>query len=207
MEAKPPIPAPQIADSAPITNICSAPSSIMVFVASAMACVPAAHAVTHDKLGPLIPWSIEINPPNILTNDEGIKNGEIRLGPRFSQIMEFFSIFGSPPIPEAEEIPNRSILTSSLKFASSIASLAALMPSWINRSAFLTSLASITSLGLKPTISPAILTENFCASKSSISLIPHLPSTMAENAVSLSFPTLLIIPKPVTTTRFTRSPL
>jgi len=46
----------------------------------------------------------------MLTNDEGIKNGEIRLGPLFSQTMEFFSIFGKPPIPDADTIPHLSLM-------------------------------------------------------------------------------------------------
>ena len=55
-----------------------------------------------------------------------MKKGEILLGPLVLHTTEFFSIFGSPPIPEAEAIPNLSLSKSSGNFASLIASSAAL---------------------------------------------------------------------------------
>jgi len=64
-----------------------------------------------------------------LTSDEGMKNGEILRGPRVSQTTEFFSILGKPPIPDAEATPKVSLSKSSGRFASAIASLAALSPS------------------------------------------------------------------------------
>ena len=136
-----------------------------------------------------------------------MKKGEILLGPFVSQTTEFFSIFGNPPIPEAEATPNLSISTSSGSFASSIASKAAFNPSCINLSAFFASFASSTESGSKSVISPAMLTECFSVSNISIFLIPHFPSMIAENALSLSSPRAFTIPNPVTTTLFTGSPI
>lgn len=65
-----------------------------------------------------------------------MKKGEILRGPRSEQIMEFFSMLGKPPIPEAETMPNSSLSNSSLNPASCIASLAALIPSCMKRSIF-----------------------------------------------------------------------
>ena len=67
------------------------------------------------------------NPPNIFTSAEGIKNGDIFLGPFSKHILEFFSMLGKPPIPAAELTPN-SFGSNSVKFASFIASLAAFKP-------------------------------------------------------------------------------
>ena len=142
-----------------------------------------------------------------MTREEGMKKGEILLGPLVSQTTEFFSIFGNPPIPEADATPNLSMSTSSGSFASSIASFAAFSPSCINLSAFFASFASSTLSGSKFVISPAILTECFSVSNDSMVLIPHFPSTIAENALSLSSPREFIIPKPVTTILFTGSPI
>jgi hypothetical protein len=43
-----------------------------------------------------------------LIKAEGIKNGDILLGPLSFKIIEFLSIAGNPPIPEAELTPNLS---------------------------------------------------------------------------------------------------
>ena len=88
-----------------------------------------------------------------------MKKGEILLGPLVLQTTEFFSIFGSPPIPEALATPNLSLSKSSGSFASTIASFAAASPRCINLSAFFASLASKTVKGSNPTISPAMVTD------------------------------------------------
>ena len=122
------MPAAQIAASAPTTSIFLAPPVMIVFVASLIACVPAAHAVTDERFGPFKPYSIDTIPPSILISAEGIKNGEILRGPALFTITEFFSITIKPPIPEAELTPNVSSASNASNLASFIASLAAARP-------------------------------------------------------------------------------
>ena len=66
----------------------------------------AAQAVTLDKFGPFSPWFIETMPPSIFTSADGMKNGEILFTPFSKYVIEFFSIFGKPPMPAAELTPN-----------------------------------------------------------------------------------------------------
>ena len=205
--ANPPIPSSQIADSAPTTSIFLASPIIMLFAPSQIAWVEAAHAVTLDKLGPLKPCAIDTIPPSILTSADGIKKGEILLGPFVEHTIAFFSIFGSPPIPEAELTPNSSPSKLS-NFASSIASAAAFKPSWINLSIFFTSLPSSTTLrGSKPLTSAAIWTGSLLASNEVTLPTPVLPPQIALKELSLSRPSAFIMPIPVTTTLFKISPL
>ena len=142
-----------------------------------------------------------ITPPSIFTSADGTKNGEILRGPRSKQILEFFSIFGKPPIPAAELIPNSSG-SNSLSPQSFIASSAATCPSTINLSSFFTSFGSTTLSGLKSLISAAICTGNSLGSNSVIFFTPVFPSQMALNELFASLPRAFIIPMPVTTTLF-----
>ena len=45
-------------------------------------------------------------PPSIFTSADGMKNGEILFTPFSKYVIEFFSIFGKPPMPAAELTPN-----------------------------------------------------------------------------------------------------
>src|SRR6266511_3260886 len=64
--------------SAPPAIITSASSRWMIFMASPMAWLPVAQAVTTDELGPLAPNRIEITPEAILMMIIGTKKGETR---------------------------------------------------------------------------------------------------------------------------------
>ena len=142
----------------------------------------------------------------MLTSADGIKNGEILLGPLVWQTTELFSIAGNPPIPDALLTPNLSRSMLSSMPASFIASLVACSPSWINLSAFFTSFGFKTVDGSKSFTSEAICAEKPSGSNIVMVSIPHSPATIASNAVSLSCPTPFIMPRPVTTTLFIVTP-
>src|SRR5438093_911182 len=66
--------------SAPPAIMTSASPRWMIFVASPMAWLPVAHAVTTDEFGPLAPKRMEIRPDAMLMISMGMKNGETRSG-------------------------------------------------------------------------------------------------------------------------------
>ena len=78
----PPMPISEIAASAPPATITSASSEAISLAASPIACAPVEQAVTTEWLGPLKPNRMLTCPDIKFINAPGIKNGEIRLGPR-----------------------------------------------------------------------------------------------------------------------------
>ena len=67
--------------SAPPAIITSASPRWMILMASPIAWLPVAQAVTTEEFGPLAPKRIEISPEAMLTMSIGMKNGETRSGP------------------------------------------------------------------------------------------------------------------------------
>ena len=67
--------------SEPPAIITSASPRWMIFVASPMAWLPVAQAVTTAEFGPLAPKRIEITPEAMLTISIGMKKGDTRSGP------------------------------------------------------------------------------------------------------------------------------
>ena len=94
-----------------------------------MQCVPDAQAVTMAKLGPFMPWLMEMMPGRMLVIICGMMNGEKRPGPRERSTSIWDCRICSPPTPEAATTPTR--VASSLAMSrpeSSTAILAAAMP-------------------------------------------------------------------------------
>ena len=109
--ANPPTASGVITASLPPANMMSASSCRMIFKASPIACAPVAQAVAGAGARPLAPKRIETCPAARLTMRPGMKNGEIRLGPRSIILVCISSMSGSPPMPEPMITPKRSLST------------------------------------------------------------------------------------------------
>ena len=138
----------------------------------------------------------------MFTMSDGMKNGEIRLGP-FSRSTRCHSRMDRmPPIPEPTRAPARvgSIWEKST-LASSTASTPAASAYWMKRSSFLSSFFSITFSGSKPLTSAAILASRRLGSNRVMGPTPDRPSQMARQYSGTEFPRGVTAPSPVTTTR------
>src|SRR5262249_36533561 len=167
-----------------------------------MAWLPVAQAVTTAEFGPLRPYRIESCPDTMLTMRAGMKNGEIRSGPRSFSTSCHCRIVWIPPMPEPTRLPARFGSTwawSSL--ASSTASAPAPSAYWMNRSSFLRSFFSMTRRGSKPFTSPAMRESRRLASNRVMGPMPERPSQIALQNSGTVLPTGVTAPSPVTTTR------
>ena len=100
MALKPAIPSGVIVDSVPPAIMTSASPFFIILNASPIECVPVAHAVTAQLLGPLAPSFIDTCPAARFIITIGIKKGVILSGPFSFRILCQCSIAGSPPMPE-----------------------------------------------------------------------------------------------------------
>src|SRR6266542_1598123 len=167
--------------SAPPAIITSASSRWMIFMASPMAWLPVAQAVTTDELGPLAPNRIEITPEAILMMIIGTKKGETRSIPRAFRMSYCSSRVPMPPMPEPTSTPKRAPSTAStLRSASSTAMTAQAI-------AYLRKGSNLRSSFLSMYLSGSM---------------PDLPAIRAAQNSSAVFPTGVTAPTPVTTTRF-----
>src|SRR5215470_1909580 len=81
IDANPPTPIGVMVASVPPQIIISAAPRSMILKESPMACAEAEHAVAVAEFGPFAPYRIETWPEARLTIADGMKNGEILLGP------------------------------------------------------------------------------------------------------------------------------
>ena len=89
--------------SAPPASITSASPRWMIRKASPIAWLPVAQAVTTEEFGPLSLYRMESWPEAMLTISDGMKNGEIRLGPRSRSTLCHSRMDWMPPMPGADE--------------------------------------------------------------------------------------------------------
>src|SRR5215475_5980155 len=81
IDAKPPTPIGVMVASVPPQIIMSAAPRSIILKESPIACAEAEHAVAVAEFGPFAPYRIETWPEARLTIADGMKNGEILLGP------------------------------------------------------------------------------------------------------------------------------
>ena len=99
-------------DSEPPASIASASPRSMIRADSPIECRPVVQADTTAKFGPLKPYMIETLPEIMLMIAPGIRNGEMRRGPRLTASVWLSSIRGKPPMPDPTMHPIRSRLSS-----------------------------------------------------------------------------------------------
>jgi hypothetical protein len=102
MTANPPTASGVITDSVPPAIAASASPYWIIRYASPTACAPVVQAVTVERLGPWIPYLIEMFPAASLTMRPVMKNGEMTRGlfPPSTYLRIVSSMRGSPPMPE-----------------------------------------------------------------------------------------------------------
>ena len=135
IDANPPTVASWIPASTPPAIIMSASPRRIVSHASPRAWPPVAQADTVAKLGPMAPVAIAICPEPTLAMPIGMKNGEIRSGPRSAITSTLSNSVDTPPRPEPTITPVRSAIGSSSRRPGSPASSSAwrahTSPSWM----------------------------------------------------------------------------
>ncbi len=119
--------------SVPPATTTSADPSRISRAASPIAFEPAAHAVVMQRFGPVQPLCIEITPAVAFGIIMGMKNGEMRLGPRVMKVSMPSSMVVSPPMPVPLITAHRAG-SAPMSPASAMASVAAVNPSWVARS-------------------------------------------------------------------------
>jgi hypothetical protein len=131
-----------------------------------------------------------------------MKKGLTDLGPFVSRVLMASAMRPGPPTPEPNTTPTSSALPASMtRPESDSACLAAATPKTTFLSVRRMALKSIQSLGSKSFTSPAAWHEVTSGSQRVMRLRPVLPSTMLCQAVAMSEPTGLMMPRPVTATR------
>ena len=116
-----------------------------------MACADEAHAETVAKLGPRKPYLMEMTPPGILTIILVMRKGLKRGVPSPSVKNSFISLkkWVTPPMPEVSMTPTSSkSVFSEVMPESAMASSAATMSNWANKSYLRTVFLSKKSSGL-----------------------------------------------------------
>jgi hypothetical protein len=113
IEAKPPNVASWMPASTPPAIIRSASPRRIVSHDSPSAWPPVAHADTVAKLGPSAPQAIATWPAPTFAMPIGMKNGEIRSGPRSAMTSTLSNSVDTPPRPEPMITPDRAAMSSS----------------------------------------------------------------------------------------------
>src|SRR3989454_991458 len=134
----------------------------------------------------------------------GMKTGDTRLGPFSTSARQFSSKAAPPPVPVPIKTPTRFTSTLSQLFArqaSVIASSAAPIANWENKSYRRSSFLSRKRAGSKSFTSHANLTELRTGSKRVIGPAPDRPATRPSHVLWTSFPSGLTSPRPVMTAR------
>ncbi len=174
----------------------------MPSAASPMLCVPVEQAVTMHMFGPRMPVSMAIWPDAVSGSMLAMKKGLTVRAPFVSQASLLSMISCGPPPPEPKTTPMSSRFASVTSSPESArACLAAATPRTTLRSVRRTSLKFIQALGSKSLTSPAAWASYGEGSKRVMRLRPEWPSTRFDQAVSMSWPTGLMMPRPVTATR------
>ena len=113
IDAKPPTVASWIPASTPPAIMMSASPRRIVSHASPSAWPPVAQADTVAKLGPMAPVAIATCPEPTFAMPIGMKNGEIRSGPRSAITRTLSNSVDTPPRPEPTITPVRAAVSSS----------------------------------------------------------------------------------------------
>src|SRR2546428_6570596 len=188
--------------SAPPAIMTSASPRWMIFVASPMAWLPVAHAVTTDELGPLAPKRMEIRPDAMLMISMGMKNGETRSGPLALSTSWVSRSVVMPPMPEPTRTPKRVLSTCSRSRPASSTAITAQAMAYLRKgSNFRSSFLSMYLSGSKPLSSPAMRVGKPVASKRVMGPIPDAPRVRAAQNSSAVVPVGVTAPTPVMTTR------
>ena len=115
IDEKPPTTASWIAASVPPASMMSASPRRMVSHDSPIAWAPVAQADTVAKFGPSIPNAIATWPEPTFAMPIGMKNGEIRSGPRSAMSRTLSNSVATPPSPEPRMQPVRSASAPSIR--------------------------------------------------------------------------------------------
>jgi hypothetical protein len=154
----------------------------------------------------MAPVSIAIIPDVLSTRPFAMNVGATRLGPFSSRTFQLSIISVWPPAPEPNTTPMSSRFSSVIsRPASATACLAAATPYHMDGSERRTAFASIQATASKSLTSPAHLWVYRSGSNFVMTSSPERPLTRDAQAVSLSLPTGLMTPRPVTTTRRVKS--
>ena len=113
MDANPPMVASWMPASTPPAIIMSASPRRIVSQASPSAWPPLAHADTVAKLGPMAPVAMATWPAATFAIPIGMKNGEIRSGPRCPITSTLSNRVATPPSPDPTITPVRAARSSS----------------------------------------------------------------------------------------------
>src|SRR3954451_21519138 len=178
----------------------------MISAASPIEFVPVEQAVTTQMLWPIAPVSMAIMPEVESTRPLAMNVGATRLGPFSARIFQLSIMRFWPPAPEPNTTPMSSRFSSVIsRPASATACFAAATPYHIDGSERRTALWSIHAAASKSLTSPAQRAAYGVGSNFVMTSSPDWPLSRAAQAVSLSLPTGLITPRPVTTTRRVKS--
>ena len=204
---KPPTLIGVIAASEPPAIIAVASPRWMISKDSPIACADAEQAVHVARFGPLAPKRIDTWPAARLMIADGMKNGEIRLGPPLSSASCSRSMVLNPPMPEPMKTPTSGALSAVIaRRESSIANCAAATAYWMKTSIFLTSFLSTNCSGSKSLTSAAICAAKAEASNLVIRVTPLVPASSACQLAAVPIPSDDTSPIPVTTTRLVKRP-
>ena len=122
-----------------------------------MASLPLEQAEVVQKLGPLIPRSMETCPEAMSVIIMGTRKGLIRDGPLSRSTLNCSASVISPPMPLPITVPTSPALSSVISRPDwAAASRAAMTANWTNRSIRRAALRSRWSLGLKSETSAAM---------------------------------------------------
>ncbi len=177
------------------------PRRIMA-AASPMALAPVAQAVTTAMFGPRRPNWIATCPAPVSGSIIGIRNGLTQRGPRVRSFSASSSSVPIPPTPVPMTTPIRSRLASLIaRRESASACAAATTANCVKRSIRRASRRLSSASGSKPLTSAAMRVLYSLASKRVIGPTPERPSRSDCQVLSMSFPSGVTQPTPVTTTR------
>ncbi len=157
-------------------------------------------------LGPLAPSSMAIWPEAVSGSMLAMKKGLTPLVPLVARDSMASAMSPGPPTPEPKMTPTSSAISSSISSpAWATACLAAATPKTTFLSVRRTALKFIHSLGSKSLTSPAAWHGVISGSQRVISRRPLTPFTRLSQAVVTLVPTGLMMPRPVTATRRSKS--
>ena len=138
------------------------------------------------------------------TSTLGMKYGETRSGPRSRRVSACSTIPIRPPMAEPKTIPTRCG-SKPFRPASATASFAAPSASTTFRSSRRRSFGPASPVGSNSFTSAATRTGRPSVSKVRIQSMPLSPATAARHVSGAVFPTGVMAPSPVTTTRRTEA--
>src|ERR1043166_6068195 len=168
-----------------------------------MAFPPDAQAVTTDEFGPRAPSRMDTSPEAMLMMSIGITNGLTRFGPLTTRVVCWSSSVLNPQMPLPMITPMRAGSSRAMSsLASAKACTAAATANCANRSVRRASFLSITVVGSQALISPATRVAYPDASNSVTGPMPERPACSDAHSSATVFPTGVMTPIPVMTTRW-----